>query len=161
MPAFPSQANVTLIYRQKEPLCRYQPAERLSTLEAHTGLLQQVFKEAAKRLLIVSPFISIRAIEHDNLIPQMWAAVERGVEVVVYSDSRLDYNGQTGLLREEADAGRKALVENGAKLVLLKGIHIIRSLRSLCEAPVCPSSRASSLCFHPSCKAKVSGWSGC
>ena len=52
------------IYQQEEPLCRYQPAERLSTLEAHTGLL-----------------------------------------------------------REEADAGRKALVENGAKLVLLKGIR--------------------------------------
>ncbi len=53
----------------------------------------------------------------------MREAVERGVEVVVYSDSRLDYNGQTGSLREEADAGRKALVENGIKLILLKGIH--------------------------------------
>lgn len=118
-----NEVSGNFIYRQKEPLCRYQPAERLSTLEAHTGLLQQAFKESAKRLLIVSPFISIRAIEHDNLLPQMREAVERGVEVVVYSDSRLDYNGQTGSLREEADAGRKALVENGIKLILLKGIH--------------------------------------
>lgn len=111
------------IYRQQEPLCRYQPTERLSTLEEHTGLLRQAFKEATKKLLIVSPFISIRAIEHDHLIPLMRETVERGVEVVVYSDFRLDCDKQTGLLGKEADAGRKALVENGIKLILLKGIH--------------------------------------
>ena len=81
------------------------------------------FKEATKKLLIVSPFISIRAIEHDHLIPLMRETVERGVEVVVYSDFRLDCDKQTGVLRKEAVAGRKALTENGIKLILLKGIH--------------------------------------
>ena len=118
-----NEISGNFIYQQKEPLCRYQPAERLSTLEAHIGLLQQALKEATKRLLIVSPFISIRAIEHDDLIPRIRETVRRGVEVVVYSDSRLDYNGRTGLLKEEANAGRQALIENGVKLVLLKGIH--------------------------------------
>lgn len=118
-----NEVSGNFIYRQQEPLCRYQPAERLSTLEEHTGLLRQAFKEATKKLLIVSPFISIRAIEHDHLIPLMRETVERGVEVVVYSDFRLDCDKQTGLLGKEADAGRKALVENGIKLILLKGIH--------------------------------------
>ena len=118
-----NEVSGNFIYRQKEPLCRYQPAERLSTLKEHTGLLRQAFKDATKRLLIVSPFISIQAIEHDNLIPLMREAVERGVEVVVYSDFRLDYDKQTGVLRKEAVAGRKALTENGVKLILLKGIH--------------------------------------
>lgn len=118
-----NEVSGNFIYRQKEPLCRYQPAERLSTLEEHTGLLRQAFKDATKRLLIVSPFISIQAIEHDNLIPLMREAVERGVEVVVYSDFRLDCDKQTGVLRKEAVAGRKALTENGVKLILLKGIH--------------------------------------
>ena len=53
----------------------------------------------------------------------MREAVERGVEVVVYSDFRLDCDKQTGVLRKEAVAGRKALTENGIKLILLKGIH--------------------------------------
>ena len=118
-----NEVSGNFIYRQKEPLCRYQPAERLSTLKEHTGLLRQAFKDATKRLLIVSPFISIQAIEHDNLIPLMREAVERGVEVVVYSDFRLDCDKQTGVLRKEAVAGRKALTENGVKLILLKGIH--------------------------------------
>ena len=76
-------------------------------------MLRQAFKDATKRLLIVSPFISIQAIEHDNLIPLMREAVERGVEVVVYSDFRLDCDKQTGALRKETVAGRKALAENG------------------------------------------------
>lgn len=118
-----NEVSGNFIYRQKEPLCRYQPAERLSTLKEHTGLLRQAFKDATKRLLIVSPFISIQAIEHDNLIPLMRETVERGVEVVVYSDFRLDCDKQTGVLRKEAVAGRKALTENGVKLILLKGIH--------------------------------------
>ena len=85
--------------------------------------MRQAFKAATKRLLIVSPFISLQAIEHDNLIPLMREAVERGVEVVVYSDFRLDCDKQTGALRKETVAGRKAVAEIGVKLILLKGIH--------------------------------------
>lgn len=43
-----NEVSGNFIYRQKEPLCRYQPAERLSTLEEHTGLLRQAFKDATK-----------------------------------------------------------------------------------------------------------------
>ena len=42
---------------------------------------------------------------------------------MVYSDFRLDCDKQTGVLRKETVAGRKALAENGVKLILLKGIH--------------------------------------
>ena len=50
----------------------------------------------------------------------MREAVERGVEVVVYSDFRLDCDKQTGALRKETVAGRKALAENGVKLILVE-----------------------------------------
>ena len=45
-----NEVSGNFIYRQKEPLCRYQPAERLSTLKEHTGLLRQAFKDADKKV---------------------------------------------------------------------------------------------------------------
>ena len=81
-----NEVSGNFIYRQRNRFAATSRPKRLSTLKEHTGLLRQAFKDATKRLLIVSPFISIQAIEHDNLIPLMREAVERGVEVVVYSD---------------------------------------------------------------------------
>ena len=101
----------------------HQPAGvcRLSTLKAHTDLLRQAFQTARQKVVIVSPYISIRALESDNLLPLIQEAVKRGVEVVVYTDHYLDK--KEGVLRENAAKGRQALAENHVCLQILKGIH--------------------------------------
>lgn len=117
------------LYQAEEPLqCHsvelpHQPAGvcRLSTLEAHTDLLRQAFQTARRKVVIVSPYISIRALESDNLLPLIQEAVKRGVEVVVYTDHYLDK--KEGVLRENAAKGRQALAENHVCLQILKGIH--------------------------------------
>lgn len=117
------------LYQAEEPLqCHsvelpHQPAGvcRLSTLEAHTDLLRQAFQTACRKVVIVSPYISIRALESDNLLPLIQEAVKRGVEVVVYTDHYLDK--KEGVLRENAAKGRQALAENHVCLQILKGIH--------------------------------------
>lgn len=117
------------LYQAEEPLlCHsverpHQPAGvcRLSTLEAHTDLLRHAFQTARRKVEIVSPYISIRALESDNLLPLILEAVKRGVEVVVYTDHYLDK--KDGVLRENAVKGRQALVENHVCLRILKGIH--------------------------------------
>lgn len=123
---FDSPANEisnNFIYQQEVPLCVYHPTQRLSTIEEHIHLLYHAFDEATHRLLIVSPFISIHAIEHDQLISQLHRAVQRGIEITIYTDASLDYEIKSKQLRQHAEDGRKALVENGAHLIIVKGIH--------------------------------------
>lgn len=101
--------------RQSAAVCR------LSTLEAHTDILRQALQTARRKVVIVSPFLSIRALESDHLLPLIQEAVERGVEVVVYTDHYLDK--KNGLWKEESLQARRALVEHHVSLRVLKGIH--------------------------------------
>lgn len=111
----PLQCHSVELPHQSAGVCR------LSTLEAHTDLLRQAFQTARRKVVIVSPYISIRALESDNLLPLIQEAVKRGVEVVVYTDHYLDK--KEGVLRENAAKGRQALAENHVCLQILKGIH--------------------------------------
>ena len=61
-----NEISNNFIYQQEVPLCTYHPTLRLSTTEEHIQVLHQAFEKARHRLLIVSPFISIHAIENDQ-----------------------------------------------------------------------------------------------
>lgn len=94
---------------------------RLSTLEAHTSLLRQAFQTARQKVVVVSPFLSLRALESDRLLPLIQETVERGVEVVVCTDHYL--GKEHGLWRDDTLKARRALVEHHARLCILKDIH--------------------------------------
>lgn len=118
-----NEISNNFIYQQEVPLCTYHPTLRLSTTEEHIQVLHQAFEKARHRLLIVSPFISIHAIENDQLVPLIRHTVQRGVNVTVYTDSSLDYDTKTNQLLSRAEEGRNILIENGATLIEVKGIH--------------------------------------
>jgi hypothetical protein len=94
---------------------------RISTLEEHQKILSDSIEQARNSIVIVSPFISIHAIERDQLIPKISAAIKRKVNVVVYTDSFLDKSGLS--LKNSAKRGRKALTDAGVKLKIVNGIH--------------------------------------
>lgn len=109
------------VYQAERPLCRYTEVDRLSTLEAHREILRRAIQTARRRVVIVSPFLFLTALESDNLIPLIQEAVERGVEVVVYTDHYL--GKEHGLWRADTLKARRVLVENHVSLRILKGIH--------------------------------------
>ncbi len=94
---------------------------RINTLEDHQKVLSDSIEQARNSIVIVSPFISIHAIERDQLIPKISAAIKRKVDVVVYTDSFLDKSGLS--LKNSAKRGRKALTDAGVKLKIVNGIH--------------------------------------
>ena len=124
-----SEISSHFLYQDEDPLMSQSldvPRQsaavcRLSTLEAHTDILRQALQTARRKVVIVSPFLSIRALESDHLLPLIQEAVERGVEVVVYTDHYLDK--KNGLWKEESLQARRALVEHHVSLRVLKGIH--------------------------------------
>jgi len=94
---------------------------RVDSLERHQQCLKRAFEVAKKKIIIVSPYISISAINADNLLPEIQKAVSKNVEVYVYTDKFLDT--PNGKLKKSSEEGRKALIEAGAKLSILNGIH--------------------------------------
>lgn len=94
---------------------------RVSTLDGHVKCLRAAFRSAKKRIVIVSPFISIKAIEADQLLEKVLSVTSKGVDVIVYTDKHLDvYNGN---LKPASKLGREKLIEAGAQLKILNGIH--------------------------------------
>lgn len=94
---------------------------RIHKLKEHVGTLRRAFEVAKKELIIVSPFISINAINDDSLIQFVKSAIDRGVSITVFTDSKLDLIN--GKLKENSAKGRELLAKNGINIKAINGIH--------------------------------------
>lgn len=92
----------------------------VSTLEGHDSVLREACEQAESELLIVSPFLSIRAIS-SALTAQLSDAVARGVRLHVYCDTRLDM--KNGVRKDNAKEAIAHLLSLGVKVLMVDGIH--------------------------------------
>ena len=98
------------------------PAEdRLKGLKAHQEILARCFAEAEKRIVIVSPFLSDRAVESDNIPDQVRRAVARGVEVIIYADRW--FCAPNDQVDPRALKARQLLEMSSAKVKMAERIH--------------------------------------
>lgn len=95
--------------------------KHLNSLADHQYILKECFRVAEKELIICSPFISINAIERDNIVSLITEAKERGVKVVIITDMTFDI--EKGRLREYSKRGRDAIEKAGATLIIHPHIH--------------------------------------
>ncbi|MCA8833310.1 AAA domain-containing protein [Hymenobacter pini] len=96
---------------------------RLSTLRQHCDALIWAINTAERHLVIVSPFISVRALQADKLPDLIKAAkLQRpSLRVTVYTDAYLD--APDGRLHTYTQAGRAALAQAGADVRIAAQIH--------------------------------------
>jgi phosphatidylserine/phosphatidylglycerophosphate/cardiolipin synthase-like enzyme len=94
---------------------------RITTLEDHQTFLKDIIATAKKRVVIVSPFISSKAIKADNLSALIKQAVSRGVQVHILVDYKL--NTIDGEMKHSAKKGIAELVNAGANVAIANGIH--------------------------------------
>lgn len=95
---------------------------RIQTLEEHRSVLKHVFDTAKERVLIVSPFISDSALSADRIPSLVTKAVNRHVAVNIFTDNNL--NRETnGSFKRSAELGISSLVNAGAKVTVVDGIH--------------------------------------
>lgn len=107
-----------------EPAVDYfdsEPIDRISDLQKHRLSLKKAIETAQSRLVIVSPFISIQALDADGIPEILKTAVQRGIEILVITDANLDQ--VNGKLKPHAEKGRQALIEAGVNIKILSGIH--------------------------------------
>ena len=91
------------------------------TLEEHRAILKKCFRQAEKELIICSPFVSINAIEEDNITDLIKEAISRTVKVTIITDEKFDI--QNGQLKENSKNGREVIQSSGATLVIYPKIH--------------------------------------
>lgn len=112
--------NDTFVY-QSDIVYKPNAIDRIDTLEQHIKTLEKCFKIAQKELIIFSPFISIKAIENDNVISLINEATNRDVKVSILTDKYLDK--VRNKLKENSELGRNAIKNTKANLIVVNGIH--------------------------------------
>lgn len=100
---------------------RRDKTDHLTTLQAHRNALRKCLKIANSEIIITSPFISINAINDDNISELIKEKTSQGVKVIVLTDENLDK--ENGNLKTNSKRGREILQKSGARLIVHKGIH--------------------------------------
>ena len=110
----------TFVYNS-EIVFKPNTINRIDTLEQHQKSLQKCFKIVQKELIIFSPFLSIKAIEEDNVITLINETTARGVKITILTDKYLDV--VRNKLKENSALARKAIMATKANLIEVNGIH--------------------------------------
>ncbi|MHA6885814.1 AAA domain-containing protein [Ralstonia pseudosolanacearum] len=102
------------------------PAALIRDLEAHRAVLDEAFRTARTRLVIVSPFLATPALEADRILDKVSETTGRGVSVTVVSDPGLNQRDaaeyQRCLARLEAAGARIRIAQSQgvhSKLILV------------------------------------------
>ena len=94
---------------------------RLDSLEAHQQTLREAFERASRRVLVVSPYLSIDAVTRDGVETLVAAARDRKVDVTIAFDPQL--NQKFDRLRTNCAEAAEALAKVGAEIVERARIH--------------------------------------
>jgi phosphatidylserine/phosphatidylglycerophosphate/cardiolipin synthase-like enzyme len=95
---------------------------RLLTHSEHQDCLENAFRTAQNRIVIISPQLSVWAIKGSGIDAQIYDAVSRGITVSVFTDDQLNRD-QEGSPRRAAVLGKKLLEDAGAVVFIAHGIH--------------------------------------
>lgn len=96
--------------------------EKVANLKRHRGLLAYCFREAQKRIIIASPYISAYAVESDNMQQMVIGAVKRGVKVTCFIDAKLNQTQSNGI-KPSARQAIRVLKEAGAIVRKANNFH--------------------------------------
>jgi len=89
----------------------------INQLEQHREVLRSCFYKAQRQLSIVSPFINLRAINHDEIPIHLDQALARGVKVDIYIDRYLNLN------KPSAHQAIELLIKHGATVHQVHNVH--------------------------------------
>ncbi|MBA3604144.1 MAG: hypothetical protein H0W50_11025 [Parachlamydiaceae bacterium] len=97
--------------------------ELLTTLDEHRDLLKNCLNDAGERVIIVSPYISSRAINDDKILDIIDNKQQNGCTVTVYTDYKLDRQYGKEQLKDNAQFGRDLLRKAYINFRILDKIH--------------------------------------
>jgi len=100
--------------------------EIVDTLEGHRWLLKDAFDSAREYLMVISPFISHKAIEDDEIVGLAMGARNRGIDVTFVCDLGFNMDLASGKMKPIAQEGLRMLTAAGCKVRITRerfGLH--------------------------------------
>lgn len=94
----------------------------ITTIDAHRSVLRRAFQQSQNSVVVSSPWITEFAVRHDSVIDMVKAATARGVQVTIYTDSKLNIASDEARVRA-FERTVQALNTAGAAVVPVKMIH--------------------------------------
>ncbi|MGH1377003.1 MAG: AAA domain-containing protein [Alphaproteobacteria bacterium] len=91
--------------------------EVVDTLERHRDALREALRQSKQRLLIESAYLSINAIERDDILSLLKRASERGVECLIVYDIACNQD------KSVAERALSAFQKEGIEIIGVKGTH--------------------------------------
>jgi hypothetical protein len=121
---FRSEGNevVDVLTAPVKQLDELLPASRIDTLQRHRDALKWSIENAKEKLLITSPYLSIHAVQDDDLLNSLTKAVKRGVNVLVITSVDLNRD-EDGQLKKNFVLAESALQKTGCRVVRANRVH--------------------------------------
>lgn len=97
----------------------------IRTLADHRQELRKAFEQAQQELIIVSPWITLDAIEQDDIVARLTQTKDRQLRCKVFYDASLSEGAQTGdtLARDRSMKAVALLEQAGATVYPLHNVH--------------------------------------
>jgi len=110
----------TLAFRVREDSA--ESIERIDALDGHRHLLTQALDEAQERLLIISPYLSIHALEADEIPKRLISAAQRGVKITICYDPAMN-KAENGQLHSRVQQALEVLGQTPATICAVSPVH--------------------------------------
>ena len=104
----------------RQDLVPQENYETLTYAEQHDEFLHKVLRQCQREVHIITPWITLRALQTSGLLEALASAFARGIALTIYTDPKLNY------ARSGADSYIQAanmLKNTGAKVIELRDIH--------------------------------------
>ncbi len=95
----------------------FQYSDHCDEIACHQAWLINAFKSVTRELIIISPFIALRAIQADNIPTLISDAVKNNISVKIYIDEGFKQSN------ESTDLAIKLLNNAGAIVTLVRNVH--------------------------------------
>jgi len=112
---FEYESNEILTKIIREDSFRY--SEHCDDIACHRAWLNNSFKSATTELIIISPFIALRAIQADNIPSLISDAIKKNIVVKIYIDEGFKQSN------ESTELAIKLLNDAGAIVTLVRNVH--------------------------------------
>jgi hypothetical protein len=121
-----ASADNALAFAQapRRDLIRRGQVEHLRDAAEHDAFLREVVERCRREVQVVTPWLTLRALEQSGLIPALSSAAVRGIELTVYTDRVLNMDRSRGSdACDELTRAREILREVGVELIDVRDVH--------------------------------------
>ncbi len=115
-----NELNIKTVRNELVKILHQDEIEHFNTVESHRKILTDSFNIAKNRIIIVSPFISINALQFDNIGNKISSAIKNNISIDIYADKNwINEKEREYYVKPAIDL----LKDSGVEIKLINNLH--------------------------------------